>query len=196
MLLIRTLVVAGLLALVAVSFQMGPVWFAATLFWTGLATTLAWLHWGFALCGFLFVFCPYILLTGVFPVTSSPLLFAVILYPLVAGVVWRYTESEEKPVGYTPFSTESTLRPPTTRGRERLSERSYTMPKPEPRKPVHKTPDGSSLSTSEGKEYPFTTGSYETPTKAACPRCGSTRLKSAGYHDRLECAKCGKIFSR
>jgi ribosomal protein S27AE len=27
-----------------------------------------------------------------------------------------------------------------------------------------------------------------------CPNCGSTEIYSAGYSDRKECGKCGKIF--
>jgi hypothetical protein len=27
-----------------------------------------------------------------------------------------------------------------------------------------------------------------------CPKCGSKKVRWAGYADRKECAKCGKIF--
>jgi ribosomal protein S27AE len=30
---------------------------------------------------------------------------------------------------------------------------------------------------------------------ATCPKCGSDKVFWAGYSDRRECAKCGKIFS-
>ena len=31
--------------------------------------------------------------------------------------------------------------------------------------------------------------------KISCPRCGSHSVRSAGYADRFECKKCGKIFT-
>ena len=40
--------------------------------------------------------------------------------------------------------------------------------------------------------------SYKPPpttvTGITCPRCGSDQIKGAGYGDRLECKKCGKVF--
>jgi hypothetical protein len=30
---------------------------------------------------------------------------------------------------------------------------------------------------------------------ATCPKCGSNKVFWAGYSDRKECGKCGKIFS-
>jgi ribosomal protein S27AE len=30
---------------------------------------------------------------------------------------------------------------------------------------------------------------------AICPKCGSSNVFWAGYSDRKECTKCGKIFS-
>ena len=34
-----------------------------------------------------------------------------------------------------------------------------------------------------------------TPGNKECPKCGSRFIRSAGYGDRLECQKCGHIFS-
>jgi len=31
---------------------------------------------------------------------------------------------------------------------------------------------------------------------STCPRCKSNRIVSAGYHDRVQCEKCGSVFSR
>ena len=33
------------------------------------------------------------------------------------------------------------------------------------------------------------------PSKNQCPHCGSYFTKPAGYGDRLECQKCGKVFN-
>jgi ribosomal protein S27AE len=32
------------------------------------------------------------------------------------------------------------------------------------------------------------------PSRNQCPKCGSYFTKPAGYGDRLECQKCGKVF--
>lgn len=29
-----------------------------------------------------------------------------------------------------------------------------------------------------------------------CPKCKSNRIVLAGYHDRVQCRKCGAVFSR
>lgn len=34
-----------------------------------------------------------------------------------------------------------------------------------------------------------------TPNRLLCPRCGSDAVRSAGYKDRWECLKCGKVFT-
>jgi ribosomal protein S27AE len=34
------------------------------------------------------------------------------------------------------------------------------------------------------------------PSSISCPECGSHSIRPAGWADRLECQKCGKIFSK